>query len=103
MRTSYLINSNSLEYLPVQIIANKGGSPYDPTGDDGYIATPVAGSEPSEWFAASWETIGSDYYLRILVGTGGDVVLSQGTYDVYSKISDDPETPVTFAGKLFIT
>lgn len=103
MRTSYKINSKSVEYLPVQIIVTKGGSPFDPTVDDGYLAVPVETIEPTTWFSATWETIGSNYYLRILVGTGADVALEPGTYDVYSKISDDPETPVTFAGKLFIT
>lgn len=95
----------SREYLPVQIVAEKNGNTYNPTGDTVQIAVPVKNVEPvsGDWINGGWTTEGTNYFARVVIGPGGDKVLTPGTYDVYVKITDSPEVPVIVAGKLIIT
>jgi hypothetical protein len=102
------ISSLSKEYVRVPVSATESGQPVDPTGDTVEMAFKTSG-EPSggDWKAASWETDNSVspvvYYARCLVGPGGTVTLADGTYDVYVRVTDSPEIPVTNVGKLVVT
>lgn len=100
-------SSLSTEYVRVAI----GTTPaVDPTSDNLQMAFPVTGNEPitGDWKSATWEsdtsTVPTTYYARCLVGPGpGAVVtLTDGLYDVYVKVSDNPETVVKNTGALAI-
>lgn len=94
------ISTASLQYVLVDISAEAAGAAVNPTSDTVQMAFLTSDSAPSvgDWKTASWETdAGTDpdtYSARCLVGTGGAVALSAGTYNVWVKISDSPETPV---------
>ena len=72
------------------------------------MAFTSAEAEPTapDWKTAEWETDTTTdpdtYYARCLVGTGGTVALSDGTYRVWVKIIDAPETPVKRSGLLVV-
>lgn len=96
----------SLEYikLPVEVVIN--GVAYDPHLDAVVLAFPVRGVDPValDWKTGSWE-LGSDgiWMARCLVGPGGTVTLTAGTYDAWVKITDSPEIPVRKCGVVEVT
>lgn len=104
------INHLSTEYVIVPVQATKAGAPYDPTSDVvqfAFAPTPNYSPQTSDWQTGSWDTASSSilypYNAKCLVGPNGTVTLTQGTYVVYVKITDSPETPVIAAGQLSIT
>ena len=48
----------------------------------------------------SWEDMVGGHLARCLVGTGGAVALTAGTYWVFVKVTDSPEAPVVMAGPI---
>jgi hypothetical protein len=74
-------------------------------GDGAAMAFPSRGVAPvsGDWKTAAWETDSTTtpatYYARLLVGPGG-TAYQAGTYDVYVKVTDNPEIPVLLAGEL---
>ena len=87
-----------------------GNALYDPTADvvefaftDPYI-DPVSG----DWVSGSWEKQSLTtpagtftlFFARCLVGPGGVTTLAKGLYDVYCRITDNPEVPVLKTGAL---
>lgn len=94
----------STEYVKYEVTAAVLGIPYQPTSDVVQFAFPATGANPSTWFTGSWEIVGAHYLARILVGpSGGATSLTVGSYDVYIKITDSPETVVRKVGTLTIT
>lgn len=68
----------------------------------------VTSAEPGggDWNAGEWETDSGPpivYYARILIGPGGGLVLADGKYDVWIRITSAPELPVRHVGRLTIT
>jgi hypothetical protein len=53
--------------------------------------------------SGNWVTEGGIYYAQALVGPGSSSILAVGFYDVYVKVTDNPEVPVIRAGLLEIT
>jgi hypothetical protein len=100
------ISTASLEYVRVPVSATASGSAVNPTADTVVMAFIDGTDAPgaSDWKTASWETDANTepdtYYARCLVGTGGAVVLTAGTYSVWVKVTDSPETPVKRCGLL---
>lgn len=96
--------ATSLQYVPIIVTAMNA----NPTGDSVAIAftAPGADPQPSDWNAAGWDAsadVGVNQYLaRCLVGPGGAVQLAVGAYQVWIKITDNPEVPVLPAGYLTI-
>lgn len=96
----------SLEYVRVRVQATENGTPEDPSGDLVVMAFPVSGVAPvsGDWKSAGWETDATTtpdtYYARCLVGPSGTVTLSAGTFDVWVKVTDNPEVPALKAGLL---
>jgi hypothetical protein len=86
----------STEYIKSRITATKNGATYDPTGDVVEVAFKTPGVDPAalDWHAASWETAGTAYYARLLVGPAGGLVLATGTYKMWIRVTDAPEVPV---------
>lgn len=91
------VSSASKQNVRVPISEASGA---DPTGDTVALAFPVTGVDPVSYVAGTWNTIAGIYYAQALIGPGTAAILPIGFYDVYVKISDNPETPVLFAGTL---
>jgi hypothetical protein len=104
------LSALSLEYVRVPVSATANGSVVNVSADVVQMAFPASGIAPvvGDWKAASWETdathpTGPVYYARCLVGPSGTVALAAGTYDVWAKITDNPEVPARKAGVLFVS
>jgi len=97
------ISQYSSEYVRVRVEAEKAGVDFNPTADAVVFAFPVVGADPDTWYAATWETEAGTpprYHAMCLVGT--TAILTEGTYDVYVKVTDDPEIPVKRVGQVAI-
>ncbi len=92
------ISSLSTQYVRVPVTASS-----DPTHDVVSWAIVPPATEPTSFVTGDWQTIGSTFYARVLVGPGTSLVLSKGFYEMYVKIADTPETPVLRAGVLEVT
>lgn len=96
----------STQYVMVPVDTTANGAPYNPTADVvqmAFMLTPP-GSNPgvSDWKTASWVTTSSgNYTVRCLVGPAG-TALAVGNYNVWIKITDNPEVPVQNVGILSI-
>jgi len=103
------VSSLSLEYVRVAVSATANGSVVNVSADIVTMAFPVTGVAPviGDWKSSSWETDATHtpatYYARCLVGPAGTVVLTAGTYDVWVKVTDNPEIPARKAGELFVS
>lgn len=95
----------STEYIRVPVSATDAGEPIDISGDSVRMGfTSVNGEAPTTWHLAEWETVGSTYNARCLVGpdSGGGPELERGSWAVWVKITDSPEVPVLRAGFLSV-
>lgn len=98
------ISASSIEYVRVPVSATASGSAVDPTADTVQMAFLATSAAPvsGDWKTASWETDATTtpdtYYARCLVGSA--ITLTAGTYTVWVKVTDSPETPVKRAGLL---
>ena len=93
----------SKDFIRVPVSAEEDGLAVDPTGDVVEMAIVTASTDPvgGDWNTAAWETAGSIYYARLLVGPGSSFgALSAKTYDVWVKVTDSPEIPAMRAGPL---
>ncbi|RCH70454.1 hypothetical protein DT019_02915 [Streptomyces sp. SDr-06] len=100
----------SLQYVQASVIATVGGNPLNPTGDVVQFAFLTGSGTPTgpDWKAGSWDGTqprppGNAYLAQCLVGPGGTVTLTPGTYTIWIKIMDSPEIPVINVGLLTIT
>jgi hypothetical protein len=73
----------------------------DPTGDNVSFAFMAPGVNPglSDLVTGSWQTIGSNFYAICLVGPAGHA-LTVGTYIIWIKVADAPESPEEVVGVL---
>lgn len=97
------ISALSLERIKVPVTATVNGASYNPTVDTVQMAFKPPKDEPAagDWLTASWETIGGKYHARALVGPGGGVItLTKGRWNVWLKVTDNPEVPVIDAGQI---
>lgn len=97
-----VIPTISDEYCLVDVRAR-----LDPTADVIEMAFMATTDKPgdADWQTGSWEpyTGRGPYVARCLIGAGDDAnALDVGTYNVWLRITDDPETPARPAGKLII-
>jgi hypothetical protein len=104
------ISHLSTEYVIVPISANKEGISYNPTGDEVFMAfMPNAIQQPgnTDWMTSSWDTDTTNiiypYAVKCLVGPSGVITLNPGTYVLFVKIEDNPETPVLTVGQLIVS
>ncbi len=102
--TTITLSPISTEYVRVPISATEAGTPVDPTSypvDMAFVAT----GEPAtgDWHSASWETAGTVFYARILVGPAGGLALARGTYTIWVRITAGLEQPVQEVGLLVVT
>jgi hypothetical protein len=107
---SWYVSDLATEYVKVRVQATVAGvNPYNPTADVVQFAYVAREAEPTggDWVVGAWETetittpngVTHIYRALGLVGPGAKVLV-RGSYDVYVKIIDNPETPVRFVGIL---
>lgn len=111
---SVRIAASSVEYLwvPVRSVDILDDTARDISGTTPTVAIKAHGTDPDpgDYAAATWEpggtrTIAGDaYYLaRVLVGTGSDIgALTAGSWDVWVKVVDSPETPAELADTITV-
>lgn len=95
------VSSVSKQYVTVPVAESITGG--DPTGDNVALSFPAPGDDPTVFVAGQWLTENGIYYAQALVGPGTSAILINGFYDVYVKVTDNPEVPVIKAGLLEIT
>jgi hypothetical protein len=91
-------SSLSTNYIQVQI-APVSPADYDPTSDTVQFAFTLETypeTSPVTWHTGSWVTFpGPVYWAQCLVGPANSgVVLALGLWQVWVKVTDDPEVPV---------
>lgn len=88
------IPSISREYLHVPVTGPAEGVPVE-------IAVVGRDAEPadSDWKPAAWD--GTD--AKILIGPGSALILAEGVYSVWVRVTASPERPALKAGLLRIT
>lgn len=88
----------SVEYVRVAVTGPTG---VDLTDLDVELAVVADGQTPDvdDWKVGTW--VGSS--AAVLIGPGTLLPLGQGTYDVYVRITSDPEIPVLPSGSIHIT
>lgn len=94
---SVVISDLSTVFIKTRIMATKDGNVYNPTSDVVEVAFKAPGTDPAtlDWQTASWETAGTNvFYARLLVGPAGGYVLPTGSYRMWIRVKDNPETPV---------
>lgn len=97
----------SLQYVTFAVLPTSFGGAINPTGDTVQFAFTLGGANPSTWYAGTWASTtpltSGAYLAQCLVGPGGTVALTRGSYSCWIKITDNPEIPVIPAGQLQIT
>lgn len=99
----------SLEYVRVPVLALVGGVPVNPVGDTvrmAFLSLETSTPSSGDWQTASWDTApttGGRYLAQCLVGPGGTITLTAGTWWVWIKITDTPEVPIRQAGFIVVT
>lgn len=108
----FTIPASSLVHVMVPVAAKRNGVAVDPTSDTVQMAfldeDPETASPASDdWKTASWETNSAvtpnQYEAKCLVGTGGATTLTSGTWWVWVKVTDSPEAPVIYSGRIRVT
>ncbi len=96
----------SKQYVRVPVIVTVNGQPYNPSADVVQMAFTAPGVKPvsGDWQVALWEIDATRglYWAACLVGPGGTITLTVGSWDVWIKVFDTPETPSERAGTLVI-
>lgn len=104
--------ATSLEYVWQQVNATRiDGTVINPTSDTvqmAFVPQPTSGPPPDpvpgQLNTAIWGTgPGPTYWAGCLVGPGGTIQLTQGSYVIAVKVTDNPEVPVKWGWTLLIT
>jgi hypothetical protein len=97
--------SASKQYIKIPVTATVNGIVVDPESDSVAFACVAPGVAPAsgDFVAGSWETISGRYYARVLIGPGTSLELVTGLYEIFVKITDNPEIPVLDSGLLEIS
>lgn len=90
------VASSSLEYVKVPVRAVESGLTIDPTEATVTMAFVAIGTEPAsgDFKTASWETTEGTpdkYAAKCLVGPSGAATPTEGTYEIWVRIQDNPE------------
>lgn len=100
-------SSESLEFVNVTVKATDAGVPANISGDTVAFAFTYRDAEPATWVTGAWASTtplpSGAYTARCLVGPGGAITLTPGTYTVSVKVTDSPEIPVIPCGQIVIT
>lgn len=96
-----MIPASTQEYVYVPLTA-WSGDVEDPTALPVAVAIVPAGAEPAagDYTAGTWVTDTSGHRARVLWQTAVPSPQPHTTYEVWLRITSNPETPVLRAGKL---
>lgn len=95
-------------YIQVTVDTTFNGAAFNPTADPVAMAflpsPPDANPGSGDWKTASWQTLPAGVYaVRCLVGPANSGnPLAVGTYNIWVRITDNPEVPVENVGLLHI-
>lgn len=95
------IYAQSVEYVRIPVTAVDGtGTALNLSADVVQVAATRTSASPAvaDWRPAAWD----NGQARILVG-GPDFVLTPGDWNLFVRVTDNPELPVLRAGTLTIT
>lgn len=96
----------STTYVKCRVSATENGAAINPTsGTVEFAFIPESsGADPvsGDWKAGSWESAPDGYWARCLVGPSGTVLLAVNSYDVWIRVTKNPETVVDQVGGLKI-
>lgn len=105
MAQTLSMSALSTQYVQVPVTAFAAGVAVNPTGDTVQLAFTTIGATPTtgDWHTGSWDIApGNNTYLaQVLVGPAG-VAIAKGTYQVWVKVTDNPEIPVVQTGTVTI-
>lgn len=103
------MSSLSTAYVQLQVVVSSPAG-FDPSADSvkfAFMADAYPMNVPtlSDWHNGSWSVLpGPQYWAQCLVGTANSgVVLAQGLWQVWLKVTDNPEVPVIQQAMLQIT
>lgn len=105
------VSSLSTTYVKCRISAKENGVDANPTsGTVEFAFIPDSASNPNpvsgDWKAGSWESALDggvySYWGRCLIGSGGVVTLTAGSYDVWVRVTKSPEVVIDNVGVLNI-
>lgn len=105
LRTTLTLSAVSTRFYRVPVSDTVNGTVLvDPTGDEVSFAFMAPGVNPdtANWVSGLWETIGTTFYAKVLLGPGGNA-LAVGTYLVWIWVADSPEAPKEIVGALRVT
>ena len=96
----------STQYVQLPVTATLDGAPYNPAGDPVSFAFTPVGRKPAagDWNGGTWVTLPSGAYMaQILVGPANfGIALPVGSYQIWLRVTDNPEVPVQPADELRI-
>jgi len=73
-------------------------------GSETVEAAFVQAAEPDSWETATWgEVTPIGAWARVLVGPGTDFELTDGTWQMWVRVTGSAEVPVLHAGEVVIT
>lgn len=99
------VSALSTEYIRVRVSATENGLAVNPTAsivELAFITARDQSPEEDDWVDGQWETSGSTYYARALVGPAGEVTLPAGYYNIWVRWSDGLEVPVKGLGTVYV-
>lgn len=110
MSCSNGISALSTEYILVPVEGTDDNGVIDPTSlvvEMAIVPFEVAPSLLTTWFTAEWITVSQDnlddiYKARLLVGPGGVITLTVGSWDVWVRVTHVTETPMEKAGTILV-
>ena len=102
----HIISALSKEFIRVPVTATEAGASVNVSLQPVAIAVIPTGTTPVtlDWKTAEWEvdatTDPDTYYARLVIGpTSTNVTLTAGEiYDVYVRVTDNPEVPIRNTG-----
>ena len=101
MTVGVTIPSISTEYARVKLTADVTLNTQ--TVELAFLTSSTAEPASGDWHTATWlGTADTTRYAGVLVGPNG-LVLAEGVYQVWWRITDTPEVPARNAGRITIT
>ena len=100
MNLSQPASSTQIVQVVVTFLTSAGTT--DPRGDVVQFAFTTPGTSPAVWLTGAWDATGPPYLAQILVGPSAPVTLTAGAWDMWLKVTDNPEIPVMSVGILSI-
>ncbi|MGW5477700.1 hypothetical protein [Streptomyces sp. NPDC004008] len=103
------VDRSSREYVQALVDITVGTQPYNPTVDVVEFAFTAVNERPVTWYTGAWDGTSplpgtTTYRAQILIGPGSPgPTLAPGKYQVWIRITDNPEQPVISFGWLSIT